>query len=205
MGLSASEQQTSWAAIRSPVYWAVLGLVIERSGYGYELLKRFERAYEDTLPLSSNSHVYRALNVLHERGFVEEVHGPGSAGRQPKPHYRATREGVHAYRDWLITQARVAHQQSLVFARQLATFVREPQLGLEVIEHYERVCLADAQAGVARGVPVVRDARDPASLAAALQAEHARLALERELPWIRYAHAHFTALAEGKGIADEPA
>ena len=55
-------------AIRSPVYWALIGLVIERPSYGYELLKRFEREYGQMLPLSSESHVYRALTSCRSRG-----------------------------------------------------------------------------------------------------------------------------------------
>ena len=39
--------------MRSIVNWAVLGLVIERPGYAYELAKRFECAYEGALSLSS--------------------------------------------------------------------------------------------------------------------------------------------------------
>lgn len=35
--------------MRSPLNWALLGLVIQRPSYGYELVQRFERIYEDAL------------------------------------------------------------------------------------------------------------------------------------------------------------
>ena len=50
--------------MRSPINWALLGLVIQRPSYGYELVQRFERTYEDALELSSPSQVYTALDAL---------------------------------------------------------------------------------------------------------------------------------------------
>ena len=35
--------------MRSPVNWALLGLIIERPSYAYNLAQRFERRYGDTL------------------------------------------------------------------------------------------------------------------------------------------------------------
>ena len=91
-------------AMRSPVNWTVLGLVIERQSYGWELWKRFERLYGDVLAVGSDSNIYAALNKLRENGFIEEVEGSRSgvpdATRQPKPHYRATVEGLEAYEAW---------------------------------------------------------------------------------------------------------
>ena len=79
--------------MRSPVNWALLGLVIERPSYAYDLAQRFERRYGEVLPLSNIGHIYTALGVLGGRALVEEI--PGTrAGRQPKPHYCATPMGV---------------------------------------------------------------------------------------------------------------
>src|ERR1700731_241869 len=65
----AGEQQ---APMQSLVNWALLGLVIERPSYAYELAQRFERTYEGVLSLSSISHVYTALGTLRDRSLVEE-------------------------------------------------------------------------------------------------------------------------------------
>src|SRR5271168_3961392 len=89
---AANPLTNSTVPMRSPVNWALLGLVIERPSYGYELVKRFQREYEDVLPLSSESHVYTALKALERRGLIEETPGKGG-GRQPKPCYHATATG----------------------------------------------------------------------------------------------------------------
>src|SRR5450755_3254873 len=78
--------------MQSAVHWALLGLVIERPSYGYELAHRFEHAYAGMLHLSGISYVYTALDTLQRRGLIEEIAGT-RAGRQPKPRYRATSDG----------------------------------------------------------------------------------------------------------------
>jgi DNA-binding PadR family transcriptional regulator len=192
--------------MRSPVYWALLGLVIERAGYGYELLKRFERDFGEVLPISSDSHIYRALSVLQSKGLIEELPAGGGEhpSRQPRPHYRATAEGVCGYRNWLISQVHAGRRQSSLFLRELAVLIHEPQAALQVIAHCERVWLEEADRGPepAAGSPP----GDAASrLAAALSAEERRLVMQAQLPWIQYARRRFTALAEARIVADEPA
>ena len=72
--------------MRSPVNWAVLGLMIERPSYGYEILQRFERNYGELLRLSSPSQIYTALDSLADRGMIEATAetAPDVASRQPR-------------------------------------------------------------------------------------------------------------------------
>jgi hypothetical protein len=53
-------------SIRAAVNWAVLGLVIERPSYGYELWRRFERHWGDVIDVSGAPSIYSALNQLKE-------------------------------------------------------------------------------------------------------------------------------------------
>jgi DNA-binding PadR family transcriptional regulator len=194
--------------MRSPVYWALLGLVIERSGYGYDLLKRFEREYGDMLPISSESHIYTALNVLERGGLIEQVPPDGvqaaHTGRQPKPHYRSTPEGVDGYRRWLMGQVRNDRLQASLFMRQLAVFAREPEVALQIIERYRQACLDEAQ-NASIVAPGGANGDDPAGLAARLAAEESRLATESRLPWVSFARRQFEALSEAKISADDSA
>jgi DNA-binding PadR family transcriptional regulator len=195
------------ATMRSPVYWALLGLVIERPGYGYDLLKRFEREYGDLLPISSESHIYTALNVLERGGLIEQVPPdgvPAASGRQPRPHYRATSEGVEGYRRWLMGQVRNDRLQASLFVRQLAVFARKPEAALEIIERYRQACLEEAQnASIVCANGSHGD--DPAGLVARLSAEERRLAMESRLPWVAFARRQFEALSEAKISADDSA
>jgi DNA-binding PadR family transcriptional regulator len=183
----------------SPVNWAVLGLVIERPSYGYELAQRFDRVYGEVLPVSSISHIYAALNALEGRGMVEQLPAtplPSAGGRQPKPHYRATAIGDHGYREWLADQIRADRRRSRLFVRQLSVLANEPQAALEVLRRYEQACLDEAAntpiAPVQSGAPT-------SDLVARLISEENRLMAQAILTWVEYARHELKALE-----SDEP-
>jgi DNA-binding PadR family transcriptional regulator len=182
------------AAIRSSLAWALLGVVIESPGHGYELARRFKRVYGDTLALSYHKNVYRLLETLHAHDLIEET-APGpdekpARNRLPKPHYRATEHGQRAYEEWLLGQIEEERQRQRIFTRQLAML--EPQAALEVIERYEEECLAEAN-----DPAVAETERD--SVAHRLADQDEQLALEARLSWIRYARRELTALVEEAG------
>ena len=182
------------APMQSAVHWALLGLVIERPSYGYELAHRFEHAYDGMLRLSGISYVYTALDMLQRRGMIEEIAGT-RAGRQPKPRYRATAEGVRSYQDRLTEQIQDDLRRSRLFARQLAVFAHEPEMALEIIERYGQACLEEA-AGTSVPSAVTDQPPDAISgLATRLVSEESRLSMEAKLPWVEYARREFKALA----------
>ncbi len=184
--------------MHSQVNWALLGLVIERPSYAYELARRFERTYEGVLTLSSVSHVYTALAALRERALIEEL--PGTrVGRQPKPHYRATPKGLEDYRQWLVGQLDEDLRRQRRFVLAFATFAHVPYAALEILARYEQACLAQAQrtpippqAGACAG--------GAAELAARLAAEESRLAVGAKLAWVEYARLELNALADLRGV-----
>jgi DNA-binding PadR family transcriptional regulator len=173
----------------------VLGLMIERPSYGYEILQRFERNYGDLLKLSSPSQIYTALDSLRERAMIEATSepSPGVASRQPKLHYRATEKGVRRYQEHLMGQAEEDRRRSSLFARELAALA--PEAALAVLDRYEQMCLA--QATKARAQKVELAARDAcATLADRLAGEDERLGMEAKLPWIEYARRELRATAD---------
>lgn len=179
--------------MQSPVNWALLGLIIERSSYAYELAQRFDRAYEGALSLSSTSHVYTALEALARRSFVEEV--PGTrAGRQPKPRYRATVAGVAGYRDWLVGQLREERRRQRLFVLGLAALRGHPEVAMEIVDRYEQACLQECMVSPACD----RDGASregEAGLIPRLLCEENRLALQAKLAWVDYARRELEAVA----------
>ena len=180
--------------MRSPVNWALLGLVIERPSYAYELAQRFEREYRGALSLSSTSHVYTALDALLGRSLIEEA--PGTrAGRQPKLRYRATAKGLEGYRDWLVGQIREDRRRQRLFVLELAAVTRDPAVALKIITRYEQACVREAQG-------VLTPARDGALLndgpdfTARLLREENRLALKAKLSWVEFARRELQAIAD---------
>jgi len=184
----------------SPVNWAFLGLLLARSGYGYQLVTRFEEAYGDVLTLGSKSHVYTALNELGRYGLIEQLPDDPAArtgtSRQPKIRYRATAAGAEAYRRYMHEQAGADRRQAQLFVRQLAAMEHEPEAALEILKRYEQTCLAEAR----------RQAPCSGRLLDRLLAVESRLAMESKLPWIEYAHDQFSTLQrESTESKDGPA
>jgi DNA-binding PadR family transcriptional regulator len=177
-------------AMRSPLNWTLLGLVIERPSYGYELWTRFERLYGDVLVSRSQSHAYSALDALHERGFVEKV--PPSVG-QGKLYYRVTQAGLKAHRGWMIEQIREHHRRSREFARQLAAFAEHPEAALELLAEYERACLEE-RGGAIPTAKLFPTPADP-GLGDELASAWGRAVVNGTLNGVDYARAVFSELA----------
>lgn len=192
MGSHAATAQTGAGGLRSPVSWGLLGLVIQRPSYGYELVQRFERTYGEALELSSPSQIYTALDALEKRGLIELLPS-GEASeptRQPKPHYRVTPLGMTAYTDWLAGHVLDEQRRSRLFAGQVA--VLQAHDALAVIERCERACLGAATSAYAGEL----HADSATGLAARLIEEEQRLILDARLAWIEYARCELRALTE---------
>lgn len=188
--------------MRSPVNWALLGLVIERASYAYELFQRFERTYGDTLPLSSSSQIYGALDALEDRSMIEQISGTvvftPARRRRSTPHYRATAEGVEGYLDWLAAQIHEERRRSRLLTHQLAALANDPHAALSVIKRYREACLQEV--GPTPSACVNGSAEDSISgLTVRLLSEESRLAIDARLQWCAYASSEFQALAEGRG------
>jgi DNA-binding PadR family transcriptional regulator len=182
--------------MHSPVNWALLGLVIERPSYAYELAQRFERTYQGALSLSSVSHAYTALTALKNRALIEEVPGTRT-GRQPKPRYRATVKGLEGYRDWLVGQLSEDRRRQRLFVLQLAALTRNPDAALEIVADYERACLEEA-ANAPIGNTDAAEADGGPGLVARLISEEHRLAVGAKLAWVQYARRELGALASSR-------
>jgi DNA-binding PadR family transcriptional regulator len=192
MGAGKVREQQS--PMQSPVNWALLGVVIERPSYAYELAQRFDRTYDGALSLSSTSHVYTALRSLLERKLIEEVPGSGT-GRQPKPCYRASDGAIEQYKQWLVGQLSEERRRQRLFAIELAALMSEPELARAVIDGYEQACL---QEGSESPLPPHSGSReDPSSrLAERLVSEENRLVLDARLRWVQYVRRELRAIAD---------
>lgn len=208
--------------MRSAVNWAVLGLVIERPSYGYELFQRLERRYGGVLdpPISQ---IYAALNALERAALIEPLPAEArafepderlrpAARRQPKVHYRATASGARAFREWVAEQMREDPRHVELLRRiagTAATGVDRTGTMRELVDAYERACVEEASK---LPLPPARDGVTPAVAAGEL-VERLVLAARRGLldahfAWIAYARKEIDAFERTRtrpGAADEPA
>lgn len=185
--------------MRSPIYWALLGLVIERSSYGFELFHRYQRIYGHVQPLSSESHVYSALDVLEERLLVRQVRG-GTA-RQPKPCYRATNAGRAGYEDWLVEQVAATRGREEQWIRQFGVFANDPDAALNLLSRFQSEYLK--RTGEAARSPV-RTIESNADLVDALVVERQRLADGEMLTWLQHAQDGFEMRLSGSAADESP-
>jgi len=90
--------------VRVSMKQAVLGLIVERPGYGYDLIRRLNERLGATWDLNAST-VYAAIDNLYERGFivVRDDEGPVDAPprRASKLIYEPTTAGVDSFRTWL--------------------------------------------------------------------------------------------------------
>ena len=182
-------RKTTGRAMTSVVYWVLLGLVIERPSYGLELYNRYERLYADLLPVSGSSHIYKALDELENRGFIETI-PIAVAGRQPKPHYRVTPVGASSFEDWYVEQMGLQRRSLELWTRQMGIFAPDPDAALRVVGRFRRESLA-AAGRIGAGSDSVSDSRG--ALIDKLVDEQMRITAGGELSWLRFAAASFRA------------
>jgi DNA-binding PadR family transcriptional regulator len=180
--------------MRSPINWALLGLLIKRPSYGYELVQRFERTFEGSLELSSRSQIYAALDRLARRGMIEHVEHDGSQReldllRQPKLRYRATDAGIASYEHWLIDEMNGDPDRSRLITQQFAALA--PQHALRVLERCEKTCLEMIGKRAEHETEGPLDERE--ALRQRLASEEERLRAGAMLEWIEYARSEIRA------------
>lgn len=176
--------------MRSARYWMLLGLVIDRPSYAYELVQRFQRLYGRAFPIN-DSQVYPGLAALQGQGLVEvDLSVPGSAG-QPKPHYKATAQGIASYEGWLVAQWEAEPYRQETLLRQLAVFADDPASALQLLDTVEREYLRGAGHVGAGGSRTGRAPR--LGLIDSLVAEQQRIAVGGTLQWLAFARELFEA------------
>jgi DNA-binding PadR family transcriptional regulator len=181
------------APMTSPVNWALLGLIIERESYAFELAQRFQKIYRNVISLSSTSHVYTALGVLEARAFVEQM--PIShPGRQPKPSYRATALGVESYCEWLISYVHEDRRRQAMFVLGLAALAGNPAWVAEILDRYEQAWLDEERSGELLTLDGVPD-RPGAELIARILPAEAELATAARRSWVEHARTALENMA----------
>jgi DNA-binding PadR family transcriptional regulator len=122
----------------------VLGLLVERPGYGYDLQQRIE-ARLGFLGLSESA-VYKILERLEAEGWIEET-GPRRLGPTrrgaPRVMYRATSLGRERFKAWMAAPCeRPVLRDELQAKLTVADPADLPEL-LSVAEAQARACLTE--------------------------------------------------------------
>lgn len=184
------------AKLKPSAKLAVLGLVLERSSYGYELVARFERTFSGQ-PWEwrvTPQAIYGALNDLERDGMIEPIstdrgeRWADSAQRRQRQDYRVTGGGARAMREWLAApmQSNPSREELLI---RLHFGDASDETLHDMLRRHAEVCLAELE----------RIAATPATTRVQrLVREDRRLAVQARLSWIDFARA------ELRGPDDRP-
>ena len=102
---------------------------------------------------AAESQWYAEPKRLEQLGYLTAERQPGRT--RPRTHYRLTRKGRQAIRDWVATPASLARIQNEPIARALAADLADPKAIAEGLDAL-REQLAAQQAGLDRGRDVAR-------------------------------------------------
>ena len=167
----------------SPLKGAVLGLLLERPSYGYELASRLSGRLGPAWQIAPKS-VYPLLDQLEKAGLAMSVVEPSPASpRQQRTVYYPTDQASAALALWMGTSVpkeplRVELQAKIAVAR-----TEDGEQLLALLDDYERECLELLQA-TSDEQPSVRSWR---TLLMDLTLEAADAHLRAELEWVTLA------------------
>jgi len=123
---------------------AVLGLVIQRPGYGYQLEQRVKERFGSAQFVASS--IYKALGRLEKDNLIrvvgEEQPELADAERQRRIKYEATQRGMGYFREWLRASSSVPLVREELQLRIAFCEPHELPRLIEIIHGEEQVCLA---------------------------------------------------------------
>lgn len=176
--------------LRAGTKTAVLGLVLQRPSYGYELVSRFDRVFGQ--PAwdwgVSPSAIYNALNDLEGERLIEPFASELEATtRQPKTHYRATPRGARAMREYLAAPLPADPSQPDFLIRVNSGLALSPAGLIAMLEEYARTCLST--------LSELAQAPPAGTVFERLTRKQRSLVVQAQLSWIDYSLAELRASA----------
>src|ERR1700728_865350 len=122
---------------------AVLGLVIERPGYGYDLARRLRERFGSSGFAPTG--VYSALDQLSSDALVRSAgsRGDGASERSaPRTIYEATSEGIDHFEQWMLGGSSLAPVRDELHMKIALSKPHHLARLVELAEAQERDCLA---------------------------------------------------------------
>jgi DNA-binding PadR family transcriptional regulator len=175
--------------------YAVLGLLLERPSYGYELLVRFRRAFDVAQWGITPQGLYASLDRLERDGLIEPVDARdrGASRRQPKTPYHVTPSGERELQRFLDAPMGAEPSRPELLVRLQCVASSDADGLLQMLDGYERAC-RDELGRIGGEAPVARSG----SLLARLALEERRIGVQARLTWIDHARDELRATAGEK-------
>lgn len=126
---------------------AVLGLVIERPGYGYDLARRLQERFGSSGFAPTG--VYSALDQLSSEALVRSVGcktGTDKGRGAPRTIYEATAEGIERFEEWMLDSSSLAPVRDELYMKLALSKPHNLSRLIELAQTQEEDCLARLQA-----------------------------------------------------------
>jgi len=128
--------------------YAVLGLLVQRRGYGYDLVQRFEEQVGPAWQLNAGA-IYVALDKLEQEGLVRPVTSVGDSAPTrrrttrgaPRVIYEATADGVERFEDWMATGSSMSPMREELHLKLALSSPRNLGRLIELTYEQEQACL----------------------------------------------------------------
>jgi DNA-binding PadR family transcriptional regulator len=126
---------------------AVLGLVIERPGYGYDLARRLQERFGSSGFAPTG--VYSALDQLSSEELVRSAGSRGGAANEraaPRTIYEATPKGVDRFEEWMLGGSSLAPVRDELYMKIALSKPHNLSRLIELARTQEEDCLARLEA-----------------------------------------------------------
>ncbi len=176
------------------VKYAVLGLLVQRRGYGYDLVQRFEEQVGPAWQLNAGA-VYVALDKLEQEGLVRPLpseDGVVPARRRttrgaPRVIYEATHQGIERFDDWMTAGASMSPMREELHLKLALSQPRNLPRLVELTYEQEQACLERLEQYL--GTAAVEDllaSAEPWPAIASVMVRDAEIAhLQASVEWLR--------------------
>jgi DNA-binding PadR family transcriptional regulator len=177
------------------VKYAVLGLLVQRRGYGYDLVQRFEEQIGPAWQLNAGA-IYVALDKLEQEGLVSPIAraddgAPVTRRRTtrgaPRVIYEATAQGVERFDDWMTTGSSMSPLREELHLKLALSQPRNLPRLIELTYEQEQACLERLeQHRSGSSFDDLLDSAQPWSAVASVMVRDADVAhLQATVEWLR--------------------
>jgi DNA-binding PadR family transcriptional regulator len=182
---------------------AVLGLVIERPGYGYQLAQRLDERFGSSGFAPSG--VYSALDQLSRDDLVRSAGemGAGPARRAaPRTIYEATVEGVDHFEAWMLDPSPAPPLRDELHMKIALCRPRNLPRLIEMVAGQEQVCLGRLQDLKRLTRQTAGASRDWSALMRMLATEAEVAFWNSRIEWLQNAHELLERLGDEHQVLD---
>ena len=174
--------------------YAVLGLLVQRRGYGYDLVQRFEEQVGPAWQLNAGA-IYVALDKLEQEGLVRPLTSVGedpptrrrTTRGAPRVIYEATPQGVDRFEDWMTAGSSMAPMREELHLKLALSQPRNLTRLIELTYEQEQACLERLEQHLGSGsFEELLGGAQPWSAVASVMVRDAEVAhLQATVEWLR--------------------